>query len=1113
MRIFRKKQNKSPEDLLGNQFFLSTLDDHQIDDHLKKIIAFNNGIILKKKLNTFLLKKRILNSINISQDNFQNIGRFTYLAKPLTNRKSWLMYECFFEAHKDKLRAFVIFRKKIELLLLYGDLDESLVEINGWIDLYGESIWALRVKSYVLSELGDANGANDLCQSAYDRCENHFLKIIISRIQSISVSSDTQYVFESTVEPVIKEFEAAGSYRHSAILSGIFCPQAANHLVDISESLLILQFLTIFDVYEFIRLIIINFKSGGNVDSNNMPEDVDKYLSRLKEISEDYEYVNYFCETKIDEYRSDAGNLLLAKYESCDYKEVVYIFNEKRKDIFNPVAYVNLVGKSKSYLKEKSEFSYKNPLDALVESCAKIYSLDQNAVIAQEKIYSLAIKLNFLRKSSGIYFVGIKCFSAKNFDRNTFVEIAAKKTILESKECSNLTVLLGGYNIDIKDKEDSNKSDRLLRKTIIERIKSKSSEESLREDIKKISLGGSLSKDYFEIYSLFCSKFDLLEDLVEFSANEICDNSISASCFPMEEMVDCIEFKSLDTVSAVIVAHNYVRNYDDSKDVVLNEAFEYFLESKGYRCPSEYLSTKEVLDKKEIVFFRDICSIGTLDCLSIFKSGDALRAERIAILDKLFELNCVEASHRRNELEELVAQSIFDAAARQMTGAKIYVDDASIKRRVVDDVRKLLTLFNSIQDDELAVEQLMQIDISVADDENTSASIPRAVVTSPKSAAVLKIWSVVKKAFIEDEKYGLEKNLSAEIRHGFFSNLIRSNLEEKNLLTEVNIDGSYSENKIFREMNPMISPSVLESIDIVFANFSEKISDAIEKAEAWMRVKNDDADTGIHLYLNNYELADLTKIVSKTKDPNIIVDHILSFLWSRVNESLEIIRNKINTNLREDVIFAFDKLESDFHIAKNNLHFSEMVSKIQLARTDFISDVSVAAGWFYKSNQNKLPASSLDYLIDIAIKAFERVNSFKTSSLFEVTGGSEEIISEDAAKPLVIALINLFDNCIMHSGYYRATNIKINSYADEHGMIFVEISNEISQQRRYQFTEEYLKIINSKAKSEESKEYLKLEGGSGTIKAYREVFESFKSSDINFEFNDKTFKVVINYAK
>ena len=1112
MRIFRKK-SKSPDDILGNQFFINTLDDYHIDDNLKKIIAFNNGSLLRKKLNNFLKKQKILNSLNISQDKFENIGRFTYLAKPLNNRKSWLMYECFFEAHKEKLREFVKCRKKIESLLMYGDLDESLVEVNRWIDIYGESIWALRVKSYVLSELGNASGANDLCQSAYDRCGNHFIKVIISRIQSISVSSDTQYVFESTVEPVIKEFEAAGSYRHSAILSGIFCPQAANSLVDISESLLILQFLTVFDVYEFVRLIVINFKSGGNIDSDNMPEDVDGYLCRLMEISEDIEYVNNFDASKVEEYRSDAGKILLSNYENCDYKEVIRIFNEKRKSINNAVAYVNLVGKAKSYLKEKSEFSYKNPLDALVESCSRIYSLDQNAVIAQEEIYSLAIKLNFLRKSSGIYFVGIKCFAAKKIEINDFIKIAAKKTILESKECSNLTVLLGGYEVDAKDQEDSNKSDRLLRKKIIDKIKEGASEETLRKDVENISLGGSLSKDYFEIYSLFCTEFNLLEELVEFSASEICDNSISASCFPMKEMVDCIESKSLDTVSAVIVAHNYVRNYDDSKDVVLNEAFEYFLESKGFRCPSEYLATKEVLDKKEIVFFRDICSIGTLDCLSVFKSGDALRAERIAILDKLFELNCVEASHRRNELEELVAQSIFDAAARQMTGAKIYVDDASIKRRVVDDVRKLLTLFNSIQDDELAVEQLMQIDISAAEDDAASTVPPRAVVTSPKSATVLKMWGVVKKAFIEDEKYGLEKNLSAEIRHGFFSNLIRSNLEEKNLLTEINIDGSYSENKIFREMNPMISPSVLESIDLVFAKFSERISDAIEKAEAWMRMKNEDSNSGIHLYLNNYDLADLTQTVSKTKDPNVIVDHALSFLWSRVNESLETIRNKINTNLRESVIIAFDKLETEFSAAKNNLHFSEMVSKIQLARTDFIADVSVAAGWFYKSNQNKLPASSLDYLIDIAIKAFERVNSFKSSSLFEVSGGVEEIVSEDAAKPLVIALINLFDNCIMHSGYYRATNIKINSYADDFGMIFIEISNEVSQQRRCQFTDEYLELINGKAKSEESKEYLKLEGGSGTIKAYREIFESFNISDMRFEFDDSIFKVTINYAR
>ena len=55
MRIFRKK-SKSPDDILGNQFFINTLDDYHIDDNLKKIIAFNNGSSLRKKLNNFLKK-------------------------------------------------------------------------------------------------------------------------------------------------------------------------------------------------------------------------------------------------------------------------------------------------------------------------------------------------------------------------------------------------------------------------------------------------------------------------------------------------------------------------------------------------------------------------------------------------------------------------------------------------------------------------------------------------------------------------------------------------------------------------------------------------------------------------------------------------------------------------------------------------------------------------------------------------------------------------------------------------------------------------------------------------------------------------------------------------
>lgn len=449
-----------------------------------------------------------------------------------------------------------------------------------------------------------------------------------------------------------------------------------------------------------------------------------------------------------------------------------------------------------------------------------------------------------------------------------------------------------------------------------------------------------------------------------------------------------------------------------------------------------------------------------------------------------------------------------------MNGAKIYVDDAAIKRRVFDDSAKLFTFFQAISEDEPDVEDLIALEVASEDDGTDQGNSPKtAIVKNAKSATALKMWALVKKTFKEDEKFGLDKNLSAEVRHGFFSNLIRSKLEDRQLLTERDEAGQYLPNLALRQANPLVLLRIWRAIDQVFAEFSDSINRAIENAESWMKVQGQDpnATNGIALSLTNFELSDLKFILSNSTDAHQPIDAMLDLLWSKVELALSEIRRRLNVEFRSLVDDAFSRLELDLANAKEDVPLIEVMESIKIAHANFISDLDSTVGWFYRASSNYLPASSIDHLINIAIRAFERVNALAAVATVDAEQLSDLKLTRDAAKPFVIALINIFDNCLMHSGFGRASKIRISSRRSSKHFI-LDISNKLSAGKLISLNDVLINRINEKARSERSSILVKSEGGSGTVKAYREITNSTPNADVTFLIQGDEFIARIQYA-
>lgn len=1118
MRIPRIKRI-DPYQTLTNPIALGFLTAPEIDKKVKQVIALAEISKLDTALPNLLSKDKICSALNTYQTSFESIGRFKYIgASQFSNERALITYACLINKGAAILSDFVETKEKARRTFILGNYDDVNKLIDAWTERHGESLWALRVKAQTLVAQGKTSEANEVCQNAHRRCPSPLIRLIISRIQSVTVSIDANFALKTTILPLLREFEAANSSEFAALLAGMFCPFSMRNGVEISSALPALQLLPLVDLYDFLTCTIATASINPRTnDQIPVPEWISS-IQRIDSLANDPQLVRAL-ESHLEGVEctvSGCGLEILKKYETGNYDEAVSLFSKGLSSLINPVAYVNIIGKSYAYMGRVPSQVNDSPLQSLITAVAQIYLLEPNTSLAKEKISSLSVSLHHLGISSNILLCDIKA-SRQRWRGDSNAEAIAKLASIESNEYTPLTGRISGQSqrAAIKVSLGDAPSHRKLRREIYDAITKCLPPDKISEIMATLSIEDCLKKDYLETYSDYCITTNQLDQLVDFCADVLCDNPVASSCFPMYELVSHVDSKELSSLNAVIVAYSYVKDVDASLDVFLNEAFERYLSHLKVQRPSEALLRKESLSRQELVFYRDICHIGTLDCLSCFRNGDELNAERVAILDKLIDLNRIEAQYRRRELNELINKSIFDTAANTMHGAKIFVDDAAIKRKVFDDVRKLVSLFHSVPDDEPGIEDLVQLQIESTDVIESDTQPKRAIVKTARSATALKIWGTVKNAFIDDEKYGLDKALSTEVRHGFFSNQVRSKVEEYQLITERNDSGKYLPNEPLRQANPLVSQSIWGSIEESLGKFSDSFNRTIEKAESWMKVEGAESagSDGISFSLTNIELDEIKQALEASNDPHKAIDAILGRMWVKVEAALETIRARLNGEFRLDIETAFSELVSNIEEAKGGLPLLELMERIRNAHAGFIADLDSVVAWFYRASSNTLPASGTEYLVNIAARAFERVNALNSVIELNVIGLSEVELHQSAAKPFVIALINIFDNCLMHSGLGRGTKIFIDGSLDRiNGKVQLCIKNRLTQKRIDELTEQVIHRINERARSEESFSLLKSEGGSGTTKAYREIVSNLPSSDVFFFVEFDNFIVRIEYA-
>ncbi|CAB3692070.1 hypothetical protein R8871_03086 [Paraburkholderia graminis C4D1M] len=1069
------------------------------------------GTDFKERLARMLKDQAFREAFNAFSINIETLGSKQRFADNLSFERCLDLYEAVFKDRAHVLSTFASFRDQFEREFLCGDYNSAQETLERAKDEIGESFWYLRSKILVFVYQDRLDELTTFCETSKKRRNGALISYLINRAYLLTQSNETAMHLQGLLASDINELRQGSSAPFAGFLTFLFAPDPLIQHIDYTECLPVFSMLTVVDQYHALvdllpRLFVASPTFSYSEEQLSL---ANAFLSEVRRhVSDPLIHRDFFgaslAPSKLTEYES----LLCDRYDEGRYQDVIDLYLAELSSFSNAIAFINLVAKSIAY-GACVPANVNNPLLTFATHLAAVYRLDSTQGNMRSAIATDIIKLRGFTRSSHFQLMVYKATPylfdaayrryAAALARSTddkFTPLAATMSL----EDGTLSVARArfGQNADVP-------IYRSTKQRIVRLAESRAARILVESELENYRRETPLEKDYIELTSSYLASVGDFVTLVSVAAEILAREPNSHICFPMSALIAEVETKRLASLDAVIVAYAYARNVSSKKEYVLNEVFEDYLASEGVEKPSEILTSATTLDAKSRLFFTKICTSEVMDFLSCFSNSNELRIERIQILDRLRELGAMKAVDQTREILEIVGQTIVETSMSDLNANKVYVNSTAIAEHVKDDVQSLLSLYEIA--DEPKGDTFIRAP-SIREEE-------KAVVAGDRNTTLLKILTLVRRKFLLDEKHGLDKNLSAEIRHGFFSNLMRSRLEKARLITEIDEKGSYKKNEFWAEKHVLFNKRTSAEIDAHLAWFSKSFNGLIAEAESWMQITTDKETSNGPIFDFSISVSDFEQVqtaANAAREPEKLIDAIMAFLWERTETCLYAMRSRLNSVFQPKVDDLFEQLSDRISRDRGGAAAVELTNTITQVRSDIKEDILTVTGWFKRNQNPYLRDHSLSSLVEISVRCFQLIKTIvRPISIDLPLDFSSPTIHGGGVKPFVVGMINLLDNCYRRSGFGPDTEVKIAGAVVKDRYV-ISISNSLTPDRQAALTCEYIDELKSRMASPDHLNLMRVEGGSGTSKAYHHFKIADTALDLNLCVEDRQFVAEVTYV-
>ncbi len=1007
-----------------------------------------------------------------------------------TTYRSLRLYRAILSKKIDELSYFQFRKVEAEGLFVRGLYEQTLSLIQEIDEKSGPSFWSINMRFAIYAASKKYSKIDEYLEWLKNENKDSIFQEIVRVIAWKSQSFDSDLIVESMVRRPNKEFIEGGALDIAAFYSLLLLPYPLFNDVNLGYSLKWLQQLTLIDTYESL------IKIASCILQDDHVEEVIKV--ELKNIFELFKDVN--CprlnniilslngENAIE--LSPIVDIEIDEYTKGNYDSVINSLEKNFKNDKNLITKINIYAKSYVHL---GTFPNNLPsfLNDVIQNLIKIYSLvDSNQSVSMIK--NLAIKYSSLELSEHLV-ISIDKSAPFFFDEDS------KKKIRRTSAYLSLPLTPLSCNLESRPalylpRSNDNIAEHLaLKKKAISSLLS-DDPESL-DYIESFYNQTQIVKDAIELKVEYFLRTKDIDGLIEYSSKELIENPNSSLCLPLNTIIDYIDSNCIYTLDSVICAYYYNHFSDDDESSILNEVFEEFIISLGIQRPSELI--KKDLNKKELFLLNDISKLDVMDYLGCFEDNNDLKIERINILNKLVENKYLSQLDIDRECKEIVDDILIDSEAAKFNDSKIFVDTKFIFEKRKDDIISILNQFTSQQNTlEPNVESLSKIE---------SMTVPKG----NKNDLVTRLISLLLVEFMNNKEVGLDKNLSSEIRHGFFSNLMCSKLQNRNLITELNEKGNYSSNEYWLDYYSMINSPIINSIDELMIKFSSEFNSLIEVAEEWMKtsLNGDEIDRIFVFSFNIDEFERVRRFIETNKDPSEVSELIFGIFNTKLTDCMSALKAKLNEDFAVRVDELFSNLIDEINERKQGASLSDLFREIRLANTEVKEDIRTVCEWFSFKKNVEFKSFEIEKSILLAERCFKQINNCDMK--INITKKSEITIEGRHLYALVFTFINCFNN----SYKYSENNSDIDIIIDQSGTdsFSIKAKNTISYEAKRRLDSGILDKVRTNLANMENDELLTKEGGSGLYKSLHGLRMASERYNLLPSFSNDTFCVELAY--
>lgn len=267
----------------------------------------------------------------------------------------------------------------------------------------------------------------------------------------------------------------------------------------------------------------------------------------------------------------------------------------------------------------------------------------------------------------------------------------------------------------------------------------------------------------------------------------------------------------------------------------------------------------------------------------------------------------------------------------------------------------------------------------------------------------------IRDAFVSGDEYGLEGNLSMNIRHGTLSEQLRRPLLNANLFAVYNNkEGLYVlDDKLKYPAN------MKNAITNIIGTLNEDTEDIINYLKKQLiQVKTEKKHTnGVFDYsMNEDNFAHLLFYLKEDMEFEDYLDIVFTYLWELTERNLDNIKARIKGEISEKYNNAFDKARKQLAMIDKGKKCTDIAKKINESEIELQNELNIICSWFKRSASSQYQDFNLDSAFQIALKMIQNVHPNKKFKATCIEEDFDRKIKGGFLKNYCNIFYTLFDN-------------------------------------------------------------------------------------------------------